>query len=309
MSELNILIAGGTGFIGQALVKDRLNRGDKVTVLGRNRETIKTKFAGKVNELTWYDLGPQHLEKFDVVINLAGANISERKWTPRRKQEIIASRVNSTHKIATYCAQLGELSPRLLNASAIGIYGVEGTTEQDEKSTIAHNPYSDFSNQVGYLWEEACTPATQANVNVVNMRFGVVLAPQGGMLKKLLPVYTLGLGGRVGSGQQIISWVSLADVISAIDFLIQHPDISGPVNIVAPEAINQQNFARSFAKSLHRPCFMPLPSMIVKLLYGKMGEELLLKGKKIKPTKLLQLNYQFCHATLTDFLNQPKEKM
>lgn len=307
MSHTKILIAGGTGFIGQALVRDRLKRGDKVTVLGRNITKIEKCFGHDVAAMVWDDVSAQHLIVFDIIINLTGANIADAKWTPRRKQTIIDSRVHSTEQIAHCCAELGADSPRLLNASAVGIYGLRDQTIQDEDSTITRRPFTDFLNKVGYLWEQATNPAKQAGVNVVNMRFGVVLAKHGGMLKKLMPIFKFGLGGRVGTGQQILSWVSLTDLIHAIDFLILHRNIVGPVNIVAPEFNPQIDFAQQLAKSLNRPCILPLPSFMVKLIYGKMGDELLLHGQKVTPKKLQQNNFDFQHSTLTDFFKQPEE--
>lgn len=307
MSHSTILIAGGTGFIGQALVADRLKSGDAITVLGRDLKKIKNIFGDTVAALAWTELSAKALTHFDIIINLTGANIGAHKWTPSRKQEIINSRVKSTQTLAAYCAELGTNAPRLLNASAIGIYGLKSRAVSTEKSIIPRAPFSDFLNKVGYLWEQATTPAKQAGVNVVTMRFGVVLAHHGGMLQKLMPVFKFGLGGKVSHGRQIISWVSLSDLIRAIDFIITHPELSGPINIVAPTPCAQIDFAQQLAKSLRRPCFLPLPSFMVKLMYGQMGEELLLQGKKVKPEILLQKGFKFSEPTLTIFLTKQKE--
>lgn len=303
MSALSILIAGGTGFIGQALVNERIKYGDHVTVLGRSRRKIKTIFSNSVSAISWQELNIETLAAYDLVINLSGANISTKRWTTKRKKTIIDSRVKSTHKIANLCAELGSKSPRLLNASAIGIYGLKGQTKCDEQSLITRQPFSDFLNEVGYKWEQACEPAKLANVSTVNMRFGVVLAPNGGMLKKLVSVFKLGLGGRVGSGQQILSWISLTDLLSAINFLISHPEIHGPINMVAPTYCSQRQFAKRLAAMLHRPCLFPLPGFLVKLLYGQMGEELLLSGKAVSPQKLLEHGFHFQDNNLTQFFN------
>lgn len=307
MSKLTILIAGGTGFIGHALIYNRLKQGDNVTILGRSIAKIKTLFPNNVSAISWQELNAEKLAQYDVVINLTGANISAGRWSANRKKTIINSRVNSTHKLASLCAELQEKSPRLLNASAIGIYGVRGSAEYDERDLITGQPFKDFLSEVGYLWEQACKPAKLTNLSVVNMRFGVVLDPSGGMLQKLIPVFNFGLGGRVGSGQQILSWISLTDLVAAIDFLISHPKINGPINIVAPESTTQHQFAKQLAAALHRPCLLPLPAFIVKLLYGQMGDELLLNGKKILPTKLLEHGFQFQHRQLTTFFNLTKE--
>jgi uncharacterized protein len=305
----NILIAGGTGFIGQALVRDRLRSGDHVTVLGRSQKKITETFQSTVTPLTWDQLNhSSDISQFDSIINLTGANIGDKLWKKKRKKEILASRIASSQTLAGLCASLGEHAPRLFNASAIGIYGVtlpdrHGlTTAIDENIKIPAAGYSDFLQEVACRWEEATTVAKDVNLSVVNLRFAVVLSRQGGVLKKLLPFYKFHLGQKIASGQQAFSWVSLQDVISSIDFLINHPDIKGPINIVSPECVSQAQFSNKLAAACHRRRFLRLPAMMVKILFGQMGDELLIQGQNVAPSRLQQQGYPFKHASLDAFL-------
>ena len=295
MTAFNILIAGGTGFIGQALVHDRLQRGDQVTILGRSTKKINTVFNKKVKSVTWEELSLKKIAEFDIVINLAGENISDKIWTRNYKKRILSSRIDTTEKLSQLCGNLGEKSPRLFNASAIGIYGLQQSTvtPQDENTIISYSTYPDFLSEVGKKWEQATRVASDNGVNVINLRFAVVLSPKGGMLKKLLPTFKLGLGQIIGSGQQCFSWVSLQDITNSINFLINQPKVSGPINIVAPEVVSQKTFANTIAKLLHKPCFFKLPAFVIKIMFGQMGKELLLNGQNIRPLKLEQLGYKF----------------
>jgi uncharacterized protein (TIGR01777 family) len=308
MSKKTILVAGGTGFIGQAFIKHRLELGDKIIVLGRNQQKIEKIFTDKVQSLIWSELNADCLANCDLVLNLAGANIADKRWSSHRKQAILSSRIDATSTLAQLCATLKADAPRLFNASAIGIYGLQQTAEQlppafTETTPINRDHYPDFLSGVAQQWEQATQAAKDATVSVINLRFAVVLDASGGMLKKLLPFYKLGLGQIIGSGKQAFSWISLADVIQSLDFLIEHPEITGPINIVAPQAATQQAFAKILAKALHRPCFLRMPASLAKLLFGQMGEELLLNGQNVYPKNLFELNYPFVYPTLNDFFS------
>ncbi len=305
---MHIIIAGGTGFIGQALVTSLLKQNIKVSVIGRSANNIAETFANQVNSLTWDQLESKHAVKYlqtvDAIINLAGANIGSQRWNAARKQEIIDSRVKPTQILANLCAQAGEAAPPLLNANGIGIYGTQidstaglppALTEQSSLSLIAG---TDFLAEVGRLWEQATAAAENASVRVVKMRFAAVLGRDGGALAKMLPAYRLGLGGKVGSGHQPFSWVALDDLIKAIHFIIMHEQIRGPVNIVAPGAVSQLEFAQTLAEILHRPRFLTMPAGLIKLLFGQMGEELLLHGQHISPDILLANGFVFDYPQL-----------
>lgn len=277
---MRILIAGGSGYIGQHLARHLLRENHTVTVLGRNLSQLQAQFrdVASMQLMDWSALMSRDnpLGDYDVVINLCGANIGEKRWSDQRKQELIESRVQPTRTLAELCMQAGDVAPRLLNASAIGIYG-EG-----------------FLAQIGHAWEEAtaCAP------NVVQMRFAVVLSYDGGALKKMHLPFLLGLGGPIGDGNQPFTWISLTDLLNAISFIIAHPEISGPINLVAPVCMTQREFAKAFAHALHRPSFMITPAFMIKLIFQEMGEQLLLKGQTVYPQRLIDLGFKFKHPTI-----------
>ena len=294
---MKILIAGASGLIGQALVVAWQDQHD-IVVLGRDAVKLKKVFPQQT-AITWTQL--QSVEGFDVVINLAGANIGQGRWTAKRKQVILNSRVTATQQLAALCARASS-PPRLLSASAIGVYGLSAELQVFDEQSALPTPPQDFLAEVGAAWEAALSEAEQAGVPVTKMRFGVVLARHGGALAKMLPAFKLGLGGPIGSGQQPFSWVALADVVRAITFVIEYPELTGPVNIVAPEVVTQKHFAQALGKALHRPAFFPLPAWLVKLQFGQMGEELLLNGVSVKSQKLIEAGFVFQHAALSECL-------
>jgi len=305
---MRYIIAGGTGFIGQELIKRWLAAGHQVTVIGRSREKINALFDHKVEAITWLELLDKNgtwLENCNAVINLAGANIGAHRWSPERQQELLQSRIATTQQLAVLCAQLGENSPPLFNANGVGIYGAQQPANagllpiaMDEETPFDLHRPPDFLAKIGRTWEIALEPAIAAQVKVVKMRFGVVLAKTGGALPKLSLPFKLFLGGPLGSGQQPFSWIHLEDLCNAIEFLIDNPNTVHIINLVAPDTVTQKQFATVLGKVLQRPSFFSLPAWILKLMYGKMAEELLLSGQNIYPTKLLHLGFKFKYPTL-----------
>ncbi len=289
---MKILIAGGTGFIGKALITDRCLRGDQVAVISRHNNN-------DVLTYNWSEITARIINDYDVIINLAGENIGKKRWTIKQKQKILSSRIETTSLLADLCAQLGDQAPILLNASAIGVYGLQ-QTEVDENTCI--DKPTDFLSLVGQTWEKATDSAKQAGVSVVNMRFGVVLGASGGVLKQLYWPYILGLGGKIGAGEQMFTWISLVDLIRAIDYVISHQQLLGAINFVAPNAVKQCDFAKQYANYLHRPCWLSTPAWLLKLLLGEMAEALLLTGQQVLPTVLLEASFKFTHASLSDLL-------
>ncbi len=295
---MDIIIFGASGLIGKALV-NHLRSKHAITVVGRNKEKLESIFTDKVKCLTWGDVNSELLAEFDVAINLVGENIGEKRWSSAQMQEIIDSRVDSTFRIASACAELGEKSPRIINASAIGIYGLQQSIREqsaviyDDESELPAPP-TDFLSKVGSHWEAALTPAIDIGVSVVKTRFSVVLSGDGGALRKMYPVFKFGLGSVIGSGKQPFSWVAIDDVVAAIAFLIEEkPDASGSFNIVAEEVVSQKTFAKKLAKVLRRPCFLWLPSIVVRVMFGQMGRELLLNGQAVKGQKLRDLGFKY----------------
>lgn len=298
---MKIIIAGGTGFVGQFLVKHYLEQQHELTVIGRSRAKIQKVFGNQVQAQDWNTLrqaGVPAIENKDLIINLAGANIATQRWTNDRKNEIVKSRVTPTQTLANLCAKLGDKSPPLFNASAIGIYGTQKESNEGlppkltEETKINFNTHQ-FAQEVVKRWEAATQPAKDAGVRVVCTRFGVVLGKNGGALTHLKLPFMFGLGGRIGSGQQPFCWVSLSDIKNAIDFLVQQKQISGPVNVTSPNCVTQKQFAKTLASVLKRPAFLAIPSFFLHSMYGQMAEELLLHGQHVYPEALLQHGFNF----------------
>lgn len=305
---MKYIIAGGTGFIGQALTKRWVSLGYHVIVIGRWRSKIQKIFGETVEILEWSELSLEKLQDVKAIINLGGVNIGERRWTAKRKQQILQSRQYTTQKLASLCAQLGAKSPVLLNANGVGIYGAQqplanglpaAFTEQTE---IDYQQFPDFLAKVGQTWEQALDPAIAAGVRVVKMRFGVTLDRHGGVLSLLSLPYRFFLGGPLGTGYQPFPWVSLIDLCEAIEFLIAAQDVSGPINIVAPEGITQKQFSQALGKALHRPAAVTIPAWFIKFFLGEMGEELLLTGQHVYPQRLIELGFKFTQPNISSAL-------
>jgi len=285
----NILISGASGMIGSALVEHLSQCGFAVHQLGRRSADVPFYYDA--------DLGRVHLDPLIpllAVINLAGPSIADKRWSSVRKREILDSRQKLTHALAAALAESESKPQTFLSASAIGYYGDTGESCVDENSPAG----SDFLAEVAQAWEEATAPAEAAGINTIHLRFGIVLSPQGGVLKKLLLPFRLGLGGRIGSGLQGMSWISITDVIQITHKLILDNPESGPINLVAQQAISNLDFSAHLAQALHRPNFIPLPAFLVKLLFGEMGEALLLGSSRVTSRKLAQLGIQLECPTL-----------
>jgi uncharacterized protein (TIGR01777 family) len=281
---LTVAITGATGLIGRTL--------SDVLTAGGHRVVPVVRGAPRPGGIQWDPAGgrldPADLAGIDVVVHLAGESIAGSRWTRSQMEEIRASRVRGT---ATLVAAILAASPRpraLISASAIGIYGDRGEQPLDERSPAG----SGFLPAVGQAWEAAAREASTGGVRVVSARMGPVLTPAGGMLAKVLPVFRLGLGGRLGSGAQWMSLISIDDCVGALTHLIQS-DIEGPVNLVAPEAVTNAEFTRTLARTLHRPAFFVVPSPVLRLLFGGLADEGLLASTKVIPRRLVDLGYRF----------------
>ncbi|GAA6134723.1 TIGR01777 family oxidoreductase [Oceaniserpentilla sp. 4NH20-0058] len=291
---MNILISGASGFIGSALKPYLESKGHQVYLLHRGKS------SGSFYWLHEQDI--IHLDEsitIDAVINLNGVNIGEKSWNKKRKQALIDSRVKSTQLLSQALVKRFEPPKVLINASAIGYYGDTRHTETDESSKAGNNFLTDIVKQ----WEAAALPAVNANIRTVFIRSGIVLANHGGALQKMLPAFKFGLGGKIGNGQQYMSWISLTDELRAIAFLLDEPSIQGPVNLTAPHPVTNRIFSQTLAAELRRPCLLPLPSTMIKLLFGEMGELLLLGSNRVLPSILTRHGFQFQHKTLAEALN------
>jgi uncharacterized protein (TIGR01777 family) len=232
--------------------------------------------------------GSDKLEGIDAFIHLGGESIASR-WSPARKRAIVESRVKGTALIAETLAVLHEKPKTFLCASAIGFYGDRGGEVLTEGSHAGFG----FLPEACQAWEAACEPARKAGIRVVNLRTGIVLSPKGGALAQMLLPFKLGLGGVVGSGDQWMSWISLGDEVSAFLHALKTPSLEGPVNLTAPVPVTNREFTKTLGKVLRRPTFFPLPSFMVKLIFGEMGQALLLEGQKVLPKKLEASGFRY----------------
>jgi hypothetical protein len=288
-----VVITGANGVIGSRLVPFLTTGGHRVLTLVRrppqtDSEIFWDPATGRIDRERLEAARP------DAVIHLAGENIGQGRWTAEKKRRIIDSRVKGTALIAGTIARMTHPPGSFLSASAIGFYGDGG----DDIMTEAAGPGTAFISRVCREWEEAARPAVDAGIRVVRIRIGVVLTPEGGALKKMLPLFRLRLGGPMGSGRQYISWISMDDAVGAAYHLLMRSDLSGTVNLVSPGPVTNADFARALGQALSRPAVVPVPAMMIQLVFGEMGRETVLAGARVLPEKLLNGGYPFQHPEL-----------
>jgi uncharacterized protein (TIGR01777 family) len=289
-TDMTVAVTGSTGLIGSAVVQALTQRGTVVRPLVRRP-------AQNENEISW---DPEHetidaarLEGVDAVINLAGESLAQR-WSDTAKRRIRDSRVKGTAALSRAIASLA-MKPRvMLSGSAIGIYGLRGDETLDESSTLG----SDFLASVASEWEAATKPAVDAGIRVVYLRSGLVLSPNGGVLAKLLTPFRLGVGGRLGDGKQWMSWIGLTDYVEAVTFLLDTASIAGPVNLVSPNPVTNDEFRRVLARVLRRPAFFHVPRAAFTLTMGEMAEATVLASQRVRPRRLLEAGFNFTLPTL-----------
>ena len=283
---MKILITGSTGMVGAALIPALKAAGHDVTRLLRSASAAGT-------DLLWNpDAGAidvQKLEGFDAVVHLAGENIASGRWTPARKERILQSRVKGTHLLAESLAKLQRPPRVLVSASAIGYYGDRGAEVLSEESS----PGTGFLPEVCRAWESATEPATNKGIRVVHLRIGIVLSTRGGALAKMLPPFRMGAGGKIGSGAQYMSWISLADLCGAILHAIKTESLRGAVNAVSPRPLTNAEFTKELGTALHRPAIFPLPAFAARLMLGEMADALLLASIRIEPARLQASGFAF----------------
>lgn len=287
---MNILIAGGTGLIGTALVALLEDRGDSVRILTRSQNPTSN---GAVGYVHWQgSAGPEldsQITWSDAVVNLAGANIGAKRWSQQRKKEILDSRVKSTSALAETVARSDAPPDVFVQASAVGYYGYHPTeTVLTEDSPAG----SDFLAEVCQAWETAANPVASKGVRLAIARFGVVLSPDGGALQRMLPAARMGAGGRLGSGRQPFPWIHLRDAAAAVKFLIDKQDVQGPFNVTSPEPCSNGEFARALAHSVRRPILLFLPTFQVRLMFGEMAD-MLLEGQNASAQRLRDAGFSF----------------
>ncbi len=243
---------------------------------------------------------PQALDGLDAAIHLSGANLADHRWTPQYLREVTASRVDSTQALATMLAKLRRPPQSLLVASAVGIYGNRGDEVLDETSGVGSGLLADLCR----AWEAAAAPAADAGIRVVHLRFGVVLAAHSGALAKMLPIFRLGLGGRLGSGKQWMSWISVTDLVAATLCVLDSGSLTGPVNLTSPQPVTNAEFTRALARRLHRPALFPAPAFALRLALGRMADEALLSSTRALPGKLLNARFPFAHPSIDEALGE-----
>ncbi|MGB9178578.1 MAG: TIGR01777 family oxidoreductase [Pyrinomonadaceae bacterium] len=291
---MRILVTGSTGLIGNALIPALEAEGHEVVRLVRAQP--------KAGEVRWdpakgsIDAGA--LEGLDAVVHLAGENISEGRWTDEKKARIRDSRVEGTRILSEALAGLSSPPKVLVAASAIGFYGNRGEEVLTEQSASGN----DFLSEVCREWELATRAAAEKGMRVVNLRFGVILSEKGGALAKMLTPFKLGVGGKVGDGSQYMSWIDLDDVVGVIMFALKHDEMRGPVNVVAPSPVTNQEFTKAMGEALSRPTFFPVPAFAARLAFGEMADALLLSSIRVEPARLKEAGYVFKYPQLEESL-------
>jgi uncharacterized protein (TIGR01777 family) len=289
---MRIAVTGGTGFIGRALVERLVGKGNQILALSRHPAQGK---PGAAVAEDFFDAlqAPRKglLSGCDAVIHLAGESIAQR-WTPAHKQRVMESRVRGTRAIAEAAAEAKSVRA-VVCASAIGYYGPHAAEEISEDSP----PGNDFLAQVCRAWEEAASPAREAGLRTVHLRTGIVLHPDGGALKKMLTPFKLGTGGRLGSGEQYMSWIHRDDLLSLYLHALENKSVQGPMNGTAPTPVTNQEFTRALGGALHRPTVLPMPAFALKLALGEMSS-MLLTGQRVIPRRALASGFRFAFPEL-----------
>ena len=288
---MTIGVTGSSGLVGSALVPLWIDRGHQVIPLRRD------KASGRFFSL---EKNSSETSPFDAVVHLAGEPIANGRWTAAKKARIRNSRVEGTRSLCDALAQRDHPPRVVVSASAIGFYGDRGDQLLDEQSS----PGNGFLPEVVQVWEQATRPASQRGIRVVCLRFGMILSRHGGALAKMLRPFRFGLGGCLGNGRQYWSWVALDDALGAIDHVLTTDSLTGPINVVAPQAATNAEFTTALGKVLRRPTVAAMPAWAVRAVFGQMGQELLLASTRVAPRRLTESGYQFRHGQIDGALRR-----
>lgn len=296
---MKILMTGITGLIGGAVSQHLMQSGHEVIGLTRNHQLIDKK------RFFHWDPIQDHLDEnalngVDGIIHLAGDNIAKGRWTQRKKEQLVRSRLDSTRLLVKAIASCTHPPQFMMNASAIGIYGNCHDQVLDESSPHA----SDFLGQLCSEWEQTLFQLNSDSTRTIALRFGLVLSPEGGALKRMLPAFKFGGGAILGTGRQYVSWISIRDVVRVIDTCLQDDSLCGPINCVTPHPVRFSFFAKELGNVLKRPVWMRIPSTMVKWLFGEMGTATLLASCRVHPRKLLDSGFQFNTPRLNEALKE-----
>ncbi|MDQ4106594.1 MAG: TIGR01777 family oxidoreductase [Actinomycetota bacterium] len=288
---MQVLVSGATGLLGSALTPELESRGHRMITLSRSKPDAE-------GVIRWDpsrgQLDASRLEGIDAVVHLAGESIAEGRWTPEKKRRILDSRRQGTRLLAESIAARSTPPRVMVSASAVGYYGDRGNELLREESA----PGSDFLARVCQQWEEAADPAREAGVRVVHPRIGIVLSTEGGALARMLPVFKLGVGGKVGSGDQYWSWVAFDDVVGAIVHALMDENVRGPVNVGSPNPLTNAGYTKVLGQVLNRPTLFPLPAPAARLMLGEVADALLLASQRMEPAKLKATGYDFRYPEL-----------
>jgi len=289
---MKILVSGSHGLVGKALIDSLTTDGHEVLRLVRRERSFGAP------EVEWHpnqgQIDTQHLEGFDAVVHLAGESIASSRWTDEKKRAIRESRSQGTAVLSEALAKLSRPPLVFVSASAIGYYGDRG----DELLTESSAPGDDFLSSVCVEWENATRPAMEKGIRTVHTRFGIILDANGGALAQMLTPFRMGVGGRVGSGEQWMSWIALDDVVNGLKFLIADKPVQGPVNFVAPNPVANAEFTKTLGRVLSRPTIFPIPAFAVRLAFGELADALLLSSQKVDATVLQDNGFLFSWPTL-----------
>lgn len=299
---MNVLITGATGTVGSALTRNLIDHGHHVVAVSRDATAARLSLPADVDVQGWdaaSPLPPEVLAGIDAIVHLAGAGVADSRWTAKRKLEIETSRVNSAEQLVDSIAALpANQRPRIfLSASAIGLYGDRGDQQLSEDS----GPGTGYLAHVCRAWETAVGRAEDQGCRVAIARIGVVLSPEGGMLEQVLPIFRLGLGGRLGSGQQWLSWIHLDDLVAMLARALDDDKVVGPFNAVAPTPVRNRDFTATLATLVRRPALFPAPEFALRLALGEMAD-MLLASQHVAPEKMLARQFEFQYPTLESAL-------
>ncbi len=304
---MNIVISGGTGFIGVRLCDTLSKAGHTVRVLSRNPHREK-KSTDQLQYIYWDPSNPVGLqpviEEADAVVNLAGESIGTKRWTPARKKQILESRLQSTFALVSAITTAGKKPSVMVSTSAIGIYDHTKEAVYDESSETG----SDFLAEVCTMWEREARKAEQENVRVTIVRFGIVLGKSGGALQRMLLPFKLFAGGPLGSGKQWMQWIHIDDVVGIIRFALENENVSGVLNATSPNQVTNKEFSKVLGKVLRRPSFMPAPAFALRIMLGEMADTLLLNGQQVLPERTRELGYSFQYTDLEPALRNIMKK-